>query len=140
MSFEDQTRAVKELTLLMEARNHQSYTLIETAKELLRQSTELDLCNIATEILWNYPEAHTIELLKDQRPGFENVIFCGHIDDENGQKIARSFEAKQFVEGVLLDYKIADRDSIVDRVINLHDYANKRPSWYAASTRVIGED
>jgi hypothetical protein len=133
MTFENEVKAVKELTLLMEARNHQSFTLIETAKELLRQSTELDLSNIATEILWNFPEAHTIRLLKDQRTGFEDVVFCGHINDEAGTKIERALEAKKFIEKVLLDYKVAAPDSIVDRVINLREYAERRPSWYGAA-------
>lgn len=123
-----------ELTRLMEARNHQSHSLIEAANVLLLQATEIDLSNIATEILYKYPEAHTIQLLKDQRTGFENVIFCGYIDDENGQKIANSFEAKNFVEGVLLDYKIAVRESIVNRVINLREYAAKQPSWFAPTS------
>jgi hypothetical protein len=133
MSFSSDLHA--ELTRLMEARNNQSHSLIEAANELLRQSTEIDLSNIATEILWKYPEAETVQLLKDQRTGFENVIFCGHIDDAEGKKIANSFEAKEFIEGgILPDYKLAARDSVVDRVINLREYAAKRPSWFNANT------
>jgi hypothetical protein len=131
MSFSSDSHA--ELTRLMEARNNQSHSLIEAANELLRQSTDIDLSNIATEILYKYPEAETIQLLKDQRAGFEHVIFCGHIDDADGKKIANSFEAKTFIEdGILPDYKLAARDSVVDRVINLREYAAKRPSWFAS--------
>jgi hypothetical protein len=119
---------------LMETRNHQSHALIEAAQGLLRQSTEIDLSNIATQILHKYPEAHTIVLLKDQRRGFENVIFCGHIDDENGNKVADSYHAKEFVEALLLDYKLAAREIVTNRVINLREYAAKEPSWYSSVT------
>lgn len=130
MTFTPVMRSREEAVRLMEARNHQSHSLIAAAQNMLRESTEIDLCNIATEILYKFPEAHTIQLLNDQRTGFEKVIFCGHIDDENGKKIANSFEAKEFVEGILLDYKLAAREIVTNRVINLREYAEKKPTWF----------
>lgn len=120
----------EETIRLMEARNCQSNTLIEQAKELLRQATDVDLCNIATEILFAYPAAHTIELIEDQRTGYEGVVFCGHIDDENGKKIADSFNAKEFVEKTVAEYKLADPKSAINRFINLREYAAKKPNWF----------
>lgn len=135
MKFSSDLQA--ELTRLMEARNHQSHSLIEAANDLLRQATEIDLSNIATEILYKYPAAHTIVILEDQRDDYKNVLFCGHIDDENGKKIGNSFEAKAFVESILLDYKLAGREAnVVGRVINLREYAEKKPSWYVTVASV----
>lgn len=133
MHFSPEILADVETFRLMEARNHQAHSLIEAAKNMLRQATELDLSNIATEILYKYPDAHTVVFLYDQRPDFKGVIFCGHLDDADGHKVANSFEAKDFVESLLLEYKIADRDSIVDRVINLREYAMKVPDWFAST-------
>lgn len=132
MRFSPEILSDSETMRLMEARNHQSHSLIEAARDMLRQSTELDLSNISTEILYKYPEAHTVVFLDDQRPDYKGVIFCGHLDDENGKKVANSFEAKEFVEALLQHYKIADRESVVDRVINLREYALKVPNWFAS--------
>lgn len=132
MRFSPEILNDKETFRLMEARNHQSHSLIEAAQDLLRQATELDLSNISTEILYKYPEAHTVVFLDDQRAGFEGRIFCGHLDDENGHKVADSFMAKDFVESLLLEYKIADRASVVERVINLREYAMRVPKWFTA--------
>ena len=115
---------------LVTARNHQSQTLVETAQELLRQATEIDLSNLATNILQSYPEAHFIVLCKDQRTGFEGVIFCGHIDDKNGKKIENSFEAKEYVEYAIKQYAFAAPETALERIINLNEYAAKTPSWY----------
>lgn len=136
MIFSSTTEVHAELTRLMEARNHQSHSLIEAANELLRQATEIDLSNLATEVLWKYPEAETIELIKDQRPGYESVIFCGSVQDEKGKGIERLSEAKDFVDGVLLDYTFSARDSIAERVINLREYADRKPSWYNPATAI----
>lgn len=134
MRFSPEILQDKETFRLMEARNHQSHSLIEAARDLLRQATELDLSNISTEILYKYPQAHTAVFLDDQRAGFEGRIFCGHLDDENGNKVENSFAAKDFVESLLLEYKIADRGSVVDRVINLREYAMRVPKWFASPT------
>lgn len=120
----------EEAVRLMTARNQQSQTLVATAKELLRQSTEIDLANLCTEILYRYPEAHFLQLLKDQRTGYENVIFCGHLDDENGNKIANSFEAKEYVEKSVTEYNFAAPDAVLGRLVNMREYAAKAPEWY----------
>lgn len=133
MTFTPELLADTATMRLMDARNHQSHSLIEAAQSLLRQATELDLSNISTEILHKYPEAHTVMFFEDQRTDFKGVIFCGHLDDENGNKVQNSFVAKGFVEELLLEYKIADRGSVVDRVINLREYAAKTPSWFATA-------
>lgn len=136
MNFTPELLNDAETMRLMDARNHQSHSLIEAAKSLLRQSTEIDLSNISTEILHKYPEAHTVVFLEDQRTDFKGRLFCGHLDDEVGHKVENSFVAKDFVEGLLLEYKIADRGSVVDRVINLREYAAKKPSWFATAAAV----
>ena len=131
MRFSPELLSYKETMRLMEARNHQSHSLIEAARDMLRQATEIDLSNMATEILYKYPEADTVMFLEDQRTDYKDVLFCGHIDDENGNKIANSFEAKDFVEALLLEYKLAERKVfVVDRTINLGEYAEKKPSWF----------
>lgn len=131
MTFTPELLNDTEVFRLMEARNAQSHTLIEAAQDLLRQATEIDLCNIATEILHKYPDAHSMVLLNDQRTDFKGVIFCGHLDDADGHKVADSFNAKDFVEALLLEYKIPDRKSVVNRRIELREYAAKQPSWFA---------
>lgn len=114
---------------LAEARNCQSHTLVNQANELLRQAADIDLSNISLEILLAYPEAHTIILLMDHRTGYEDTVFCGHIDDENGKKIGNSYNAKMLVENTVSSYAITDKKSIVDRVINLREYAVRMPEW-----------
>lgn len=125
-----------ETVRLMEARNAQSHALVEAAQNLLRQATEIDLSNIATEILHKYPEADSMILLDDQRPDFKGVIFCGHLDDKDGKKVSDSFKAKEFVEALLLDYQIPDRKSVVDRRIDLHEYAAKKPAWFPHTVNI----
>lgn len=115
---------------LMESRNHQSYALIEAAQNLLKQASEIDLSNIATEVLHRYPEASVLVLLEDQRTDYKGVIFCGHIDDADGKKIENSFEAKEFVDNVIAKYKFSDPKNVVERFINLREYAAKQPSWF----------
>jgi hypothetical protein len=131
MTFTPELLDDPEVFRLVEARNAQSHSLIGVAHDMLRQATEIDLSNIATEIIHKYPEAYFVEFIADQRTDFKGVIFCGHIDDENGKRIANSFEAKDFVEALLLDYSIPDRKAIVERRINLREYAVKHPSWFA---------
>jgi len=130
MTVPPEDKQETELLRLMEARNCQSNTLISTAKELLRQSTEVDLSNIASTILSHYPQIHNITLIEDQRIGYEGVIFCGHVDDENGNKIADSFKAKDDIETIVAGYKLADPKSVVNRFINLREYAAKKPEWF----------
>ena len=77
----------EETMRLMEARNHQSYAIIEAAKNLLKQASEIDLSNIATEVLHRYPEASVLVLLEDQPTDYKGVIFCGHLDDAEGKKL-----------------------------------------------------
>lgn len=130
MTVTTENKQATELMRLMEARNCQSSTLISTAKELLRQATEVDLSNIATEILLTYPQIHVITLVEDQRTGYEGVVFCGHVDDENGNKIEDSFKAKEYVENLIAEYKLADSKSVVNRFINIREYAAKKPEWF----------
>jgi hypothetical protein len=146
---EQPVERIEDIMHLMEMRNAQSNTLIETAefltkkaeeqesaplaeaaRELLRQSTDIDLCNIAVEILSEYPQAHTIRLLEDQRDGWEGVIFCGHIDDENGNKVEDSYHAKEFVEKLVKEYRLADPKHALERTLNLRDEAMKQPTWF----------
>ena len=130
MVFTPELKADPVMFQLIEARNHQSHTLIEAAKSLLRQATETDLSNIATEILFRYPHAETIELIFDQRVGYEGVIFCGRIEDADGNKLEDSFNVKRFVDELLKHYTIADPASVVNRFINLSEYAEKQPNWF----------
>jgi hypothetical protein len=133
MRFSPEILRDKETMRLMEARNHQSHSLLEAAQNMIRQATEIDLSNMATEILYKYPEADTVMFLEDQRTDYKDVLFCGHIDDENGNKIANSFEAKNFVEALLLEYKLAERKAfVVNLTINLREYALRVPFWFAS--------
>jgi hypothetical protein len=136
MRFSPEILSDSETMRLMEARNHQSHSLIEASRNLLLQATEIDLSNIATEILHKYPDAHSMVLLNDQRTDFKGVIFCGHLDDADGHKVADSFNAKDFVEALLLGYKIPDRKSVVNRRIDLREYAAKKPSWFDSTVNV----
>lgn len=136
MTFTPELINDTEVFRLMEARNAQSHALIEAAQNLLAQATEIDLSNIATEILHKYPTAHSMVLLNDQRTDFKGVIFCGHLDDEDGHKVADSFNAKDFVEALLLEYQIPDRKSIVNRRINLREYAARKPAWFAETANI----
>lgn len=136
MTFTPELRNDAEVFRLMEARNAQSHALIEAAQNMLRQATEIDLSNIATEIIHKYPEARSMVLLEDQRTDFKGVIFCGHLDDENGNKVANSFEAKEFVEALLLEYQIPNRKAITEQRLDLREYATKKPSWFAHTVTI----
>ena len=135
MTFSPELRSNEEVIRLMEARNNQSHALIEAAQNLLKQASEIDLSNIATEILYRYPEAHVIVLLEDQRTDYKGAIFCGHINDENSKKLENSFEAKEFVDSVLSFYKFPYPKNVVERFINLREYAEKKPSWFATTPK-----
>lgn len=130
MTFSPELLADKEAMRLMTARNHQSHSLITAAKELLHKSTEIDLSNICTEILHKYPETHNVMFFEDMRTDHADVVFCGRMDNESGKPIANLWEAKEFVNDLLLTYKLSDRESIVERVINVREYAAQKPDWF----------